>query len=101
MRDERLVSGRTPAYIFFTKERMASEDFKNISFLDRTRLIAKEWNNLPEADKKVRFLVVAPALLPQPVTKKPYPPFRNTLIWLHKTTNALGKKRRLCMVLNI
>lgn len=65
MRDERLVPGRKPAYIFFTMERMATEDFKKISLPDRTRLIAKEWNELPEADKKVRFLFFDPALLPQ------------------------------------
>lgn len=63
MRDERLVPGRKPAYIYFTMERMATEDFKKISFPDRTRLIAKEWKELPEADKKVRFLFSDPALL--------------------------------------
>lgn len=65
LRDKRLVPGRTPSYMFFTKERIASADFKNISCQDRARLIAKEWKTFSEADKKVRFLVNAPALLPQ------------------------------------
>lgn len=65
LRDKRLVPGRTSSYMFFTKERIASEDFKNISCQDRAKLIAKEWKKIPEADRKVRFLVNVPALLPQ------------------------------------
>lgn len=65
MRDERLVPGRKPAFILFTTERITSEDFKNISFPDRVKLIAKEWHDLSETDKKVQFLFIDPALLPQ------------------------------------
>lgn len=57
LRDERLVSGRLNPYIIFTKERMTNEDFKNIPCPDRARLIGKEWKNLSEAEKKVRFFL--------------------------------------------
>lgn len=65
LRDERLVSGRLNAYMIFTKERMTNDDFKNIRCQDRARLIGKEWKNLSEEEKKVRFPFNAPALLPQ------------------------------------
>lgn len=100
LRDERLVPGRKPVYIFFTKERMATGDFKNVSFLDTTKLIAKEWRDLPDAEKKVRFRFFASTLNPKTFTNEPYQSFRNTTIWLRKTTNVSNRKGRRCTALN-
>lgn len=103
MRDERLVSGRLNSYIIFTKERMTNEDFKNIPCPERARLIGKEWKNLSEEEKKVRFLSrpCSSSLLPQLPLMCHTHLFRNTMIWLRKIFSVTDKKRRQCMVLNI
>jgi len=51
--DPRLPKRAASAYLFFVKDRFTSGDFKGISIVEATRLIAAEWKALAAGERKV------------------------------------------------
>ena len=56
--DDRAPKRAAGAYIIFVKERFATGDFKGISNVEAVKLIASEWKQLSDAEKKVCFAFV-------------------------------------------
>ncbi|SMR44613.1 unnamed protein product [Zymoseptoria tritici ST99CH_3D1] len=52
IKDERAVTRPVSAYLHFSNNRQASGDFRNIPVTERVALIAKEWKELSESEKK-------------------------------------------------
>ncbi|KAF2771671.1 hypothetical protein EJ03DRAFT_372631 [Teratosphaeria nubilosa] len=49
--DERAVKGPMTPYAAFNANRQKSPDFNNISFVDRSRLVAQEWKAMSQEEK--------------------------------------------------
>lgn len=54
IKDERQVKQAGNAYVQFVVSRNASGDFKNISLVERSKLVAQEWKALDDEEKQVR-----------------------------------------------
>lgn len=54
IKDDRQVKRPSGPYILFFKERVESGDMKDIAFVDAPKLVAEEWKNLSQGEKKVR-----------------------------------------------
>jgi len=53
--DERAVKRPINAFTYFSVNRHSSGDFRNISLVDRSKLISQEWKALSEEEKKKYF----------------------------------------------
>lgn len=51
--DDRIPKQPASAYIAYSVQRMATGDFKNILPTDRTKLVAEEWKELDQSEKRV------------------------------------------------
>lgn len=69
IQDERLVKQARTAYIFFTQDRFASGDMRNMRIAEVGPLIAREWKALSPAEKKVCHTHSCPGTLKDTLTR--------------------------------
>ena len=61
LHDERQVKRPVAAHSLFVQDRYASGDMRGMSIADSMRLIMKEWKELSDSEKQVRYgLIVSP-----------------------------------------